>query len=56
MLWFVIFVVSDYGFLRFIQPPIHLNNGSGDRDFSIAAPGLWNALPGSTTDRKSIGA
>ena len=30
--------------------------GFGDRAFSIAAPRLWNALPGSITDCKSIGA
>ena len=29
--------------------------GFGDRSFSIAAPGLWNVLPGSITDCKSIG-
>ena len=30
--------------------------GFGDPAFSIAAPSLWNALPGSITDCKSIGA
>jgi len=30
--------------------------GFGDRAFSIAAPRLWNALPGFITDCKSVGA
>ena len=30
--------------------------GFGDRAFSIAAPRLWNALPGSLTSCKSVGA